>query len=167
VLGCEEKFLTAALVADALRQHGHVRFRALGSSMFPTFRSGDVLSVDACAADGLEVGEVAVVCDADRLFAHRLVEKQLDRSDPVVVTRGDSHWRSDPPRPASAVVGRVVSIGRNGRVIDAPFVSTVRGRVYGLFVSESTRLARRARRRARAIFAICRSSPQLFQTRAK
>jgi signal peptidase I len=154
VLRGQKEFLTAALVADVLGQHGHVQFRALGGSMFPTLRSGDVLSIEACAADAVEPGDVALIREADRLFAHRLVDKQLERGEPVVITKGDAHWRNDPPRPASVVVGRVVSATRNGRVLNAPFVSTRRERVYGLFVSESTRIVRRARQRARAIFAL-------------
>jgi signal peptidase I len=154
VLRRQEELLTGTLVADVLREHGAVRFRALGGSMFPTLISGDVLSIEACAADVVEIGDIVVMCEADRVFAHRLVDKQLERNEPFVITRGDAHWQNDPPRPASVVVGRVVGVARNGRVLRAPFGSTVRHRAYGLFVNESTRLVRRARQQARAIFAL-------------
>jgi signal peptidase I len=150
----QEELLKATLVADVLREHGHVRLRAYGSSMFPTFKSGHEIFVERSDAHTVEPGDVVLVWTDDRLFAHRLIRKQLDGEEPVIVTRGDAHWTDDPPRPASAVIGRVVSITRDGCVVNAPFRATVRDRVYGLMMNESTRLARRARQRARAIFVL-------------
>jgi hypothetical protein len=70
------------------------------------------------------------------------VEKQLESDDPFLVTRGDSHWRNDPARPVSTLLGRLVTLTRNGRVMKAPSHPTVVRRIYGLAASESTRFAR-------------------------
>jgi signal peptidase I len=144
----QEEFLTAApaLIADVLRQHGQVRIRAYGGSMFPAVRSGDVLLIRHCTADAVQPGDVVLVRDADRLFAHRLIEKHLEDREPFLVTRGDSHWRNDPARPASMLLGQLTAITRNGRVLTGPFDPTLAERARGLAVSELTRFARRSLR---------------------
>lgn len=151
-LGCvpsgKEELLTAAapaLAADVLRWYGQLRLRAHGSSMFPVIRSGDVLSIRYCTTEALQPRDVVLVADGDRLFAHRLIEKRLRNDEWFLITRGDSHWRCDPPRAASTLLGQVVAVKRNGRVLDAPFSTTLADRVYGLAASESTRLMRRVR----------------------
>jgi hypothetical protein len=76
------------------------------------------------------------VADRDRLFAHRLIEKPRQNGELVLITRGDSHWRSDPPRSASTLLGQVVAVTRNGGILNAPFPATLAERLYGLAVSE-------------------------------
>jgi hypothetical protein len=148
VQGGKKELLTAAapaLVADVLRRHGQLRLRAHGCSMFPVIRSGDVLSIRYCTTEALQPRDVVLVADGDRLFAHRLIEKRLRNDEWFLITRGDSHWRRDPPRAASTLLGQVVAIVRSGRVRDAPFSMTPAARLYGLAASESTRLMRRVR----------------------
>jgi hypothetical protein len=43
------------------------------------------------------------------------------------------------------LLGRVVAVQRNGRVLNAPFSMTLVERLYGLAASELTRLMRRGR----------------------
>ncbi len=145
--GIPEELLIAgpALVSDLLRAHGHVRIRALGGSMFPVIRSGDVLSIRRCAADAVQPGDVVLLRADERLFAHRLIEKRDERDLPSLVTRGDAHWRNDPLRPASALLGQVVSVIRNGRPPVATLRLTPARRLAGLAATEATRVARRVR----------------------
>jgi hypothetical protein len=148
VPGGKEELLTAAapaLVADILRQYGQLQLRAHGCSMFPIIRSGDVLSIRYCTTEALQPLDVVLIADGDRLFAHRLIEMRLRHDEWFLITRGDSHWRSDPPRAAATLLGRVVAVTRSGRVLDAPFSSTLAERLYGLAATELTRLIRRAR----------------------
>ncbi len=134
-----------ALVADVLRRYGQVRLRAQGCSMFPVIRSGDVLSIRYCTTEAVQPGDVVLVADGDRLFAHRLIKKRLRNDECLLVTRGDSHWRNDPPRPASTLLGQVTGVSRNGQALRAPFCSTLAGRLFGLAASESRGLTRRIR----------------------
>ena len=145
--GVQEEFLIAgpSLVGDLLRAHGQVRIRALGGSMFPVIRSGDVLSVRRCAVDAVRPGDVVLLQADDRLFAHRLIEKRGERHLSSLVTRGDAHWRNDPLRPGSALLGQVVAVTRDGRPPVATLRLTPVQRLVGLAASETTRVSRQVR----------------------
>jgi hypothetical protein len=58
------------------------------------------------------------------------------------VTRGDAHWRVDPPTPAAMVLGRVVTVTRDGSVAREVFRCTRVGRARGLVRGERLRLQR-------------------------
>jgi hypothetical protein len=140
-LGPQELLSEApALIADVLSRFGEARLRVIGGSMFPLVRSGDILTVRCCSSDQLQPGDIVLVRDGQRLFAHRLLAVQSsagrtsDHSsdDCWLITRGDSHWHCDPLRPASALVGRVVSLTRSSRVLDEPFALSVWDRLRGL-----------------------------------
>ena len=144
----EKELLTAAapaLMAGVLARYGQLRLRAFGSSMFPVFRPGDVLCIRRCTDEEVQRGDVVLMRDGDRVVAHRLIDKQRHDGESFLVTRGDSLWDSDPVRPASMLLGLVVAVVRNGRSLDGPLSATRRQRLYGLAVSESTRLSRRVR----------------------
>jgi hypothetical protein len=133
-----QELLTAAphLVAGVLRASGEARLRVLGGSMYPVLRSGETITVQACEADTLEIGDLLLVRDGDRLFAHRLVA----RTASTLVLRGDSHWHADPPRPLSSLLGRIVAITRDGVTVAAPFACAPLDRLRGLLFSEWTRM---------------------------
>lgn len=121
----------AALVAEILDRFGEARLRVTGGSMYPIIRSGDTLTVRHCRPDTLHGGDIVLLRDDPRLFAHRLLTVRLERDGPRdreasddrrwLITRGDAHWHRDPVRPASALLGRVVSLTRGGAVVDEPF----------------------------------------------
>jgi hypothetical protein len=138
----EKELLTAApaLLADVLRRFGEARIRATGGSMFPVIRSGETLTVRHCTVDQVRRGDVVLVLDGERMYAHRLVDVALVAGARWLVARGDSHWRRDPARPASSLLGRVVAVTRNGWQREEPFRCSVVQRISGLAASEWTRL---------------------------
>jgi hypothetical protein len=133
VQGSPEEFLSAAahLVADVLERFGEATLRVTGGSMFPTLRPGDVVTVRQATADGLVAGDLALVLDGDRLFAHRVVELR-DGDEPQLVLRGDSHWANDPPRPAASAIGRIVGVTRRGAALTMPLPCSLGDRLRGL-----------------------------------
>jgi signal peptidase I len=142
----QEEFLIAApaLVADVVRRFGEARIRVHGGSMFPAIRSGDVLTVRASTLGQIRPGDVVVMRDAARVYAHRLVRCVWLDGAPHLVTRGDAHWRTDPPRAATGLIGRVARIARAGRD-EAPVPCMLVDRARGLLASEWTRLRALAR----------------------
>jgi hypothetical protein len=138
--------VSAGLIADVLRQFGRVQLRAHGVSMFPSIRSGDVLSVARCLPGELEIGDVILARDSSRLFAHRVTSTHAAADGAWVATRGDSHWRRDPLLRAADVLGRVIAVTRDGRVMDGPFRCSLADRARGLALSEWTRISRGAGR---------------------
>lgn len=136
--------VSAALVAEVLDRFGEARLRVTGGSMYPIVRSGDTITVRHCHAGDLHDGDIVLLRDGPRLFAHRLLAVRLDAGDRLdrdehagrwLTTRGDSHWRCDPVRPASALIGRVVSLTRDGVLIDEPFELSWWNRARGLVCS--------------------------------
>lgn len=143
----QEELLTVvpALIATALAHFGEARLRAAGGSMFPTIRPGDVLTIRRCAIEQLREGDVILVRDGGaRVIAHRLLERVGEGPASQLVMRGDSHWENDPVRPAIDLLGRVTTVHRQQRVLDAPFRCSPIARAHGLLVSEWARLRYRA-----------------------
>jgi hypothetical protein len=50
----------AKLSTDILANGSSFRFRALGSSMFPMIRAGDIITIQPIQAESLNIGDVAL-----------------------------------------------------------------------------------------------------------
>lgn len=73
-----------SLFIDLLNRLGEARFRATGSSMLPSVRPGDILTVHQCEMRDARVGDIALFTRDSRLFAHQVVA----HSDGNLVTQG-------------------------------------------------------------------------------
>ena len=106
-----------ALLEDALTNGAAVRFRAEGASMYPTIRDGEIITVAAVSTDRVVVGDVLLCRQGARVLAHRVAGVTGHRGERSFQLRGDAKSSCDEPVGASAVVGRVVSVGLNGRFV--------------------------------------------------
>jgi GNAT superfamily N-acetyltransferase len=105
------------LSAEILRQGGSFQFRAHGSSMAPFIRDGDLLTVTPCDPAALVVGNVALYrTRRDRVVAHRVVRKSVQRGGWTLVTQGDARLHPDSPVPGDCLLGRITRIQRGDRV---------------------------------------------------
>lgn len=108
----------AEFSTDLLRQGVKIRFRARGRSMAPLIRDGDVLTVEPATSDGLRVGDVALHRIGGRqVVAHRVVGRHEEDGRPVLTTRGDASFNAPDPVREGDVLGRVVQVERDGRVV--------------------------------------------------
>ena len=101
------------LVLEVARTAGEVRLKVTGASMLPTVWPGDVLTVQRCEMSELQPGQIVLYRRDAKLTAHRITSMAGD----CLIARGDALPCCDPPVGAPEVVGRVVSIVRNGRSI--------------------------------------------------
>jgi hypothetical protein len=101
------------LVADVARSFGQVRLKVTGTSMLPSVYPGDILTVQRCHAADLNPGQIILGFRNEALVAHRLVRKEKNQ----FLTRGDSLYNYDHPFQVEEILGRVVSIDRDGREI--------------------------------------------------
>lgn len=108
--------LLGAVVDDALTTGAFVRFRAEGSSMYPTIHDGDVITIAPISTAEVVVGDVLLCRHDDRMLAHRVVGITARDSSLSFDLRGDAKAACDAPVRADAVIGRVISTSRNGRV---------------------------------------------------
>jgi signal peptidase I len=94
-----------------------VRFRAEGISMYPTIRDGEAITVAPVASEDVVSGDVLLCRHGTRVLAHRVVGVSICGGARVFALRGDAKAACDPPVASDAVVGKVIGVNRNGRVI--------------------------------------------------
>ena len=109
--------LFADAMHEALTSGALVRFRAEGTSMYPTIRDGEVVTIAPVACGEIVRGDVLVCRHCERFLTHRVVAVTGRDPDRVFHLRGDAKAACDAPVAAVNVVGRVISVDRNGRVI--------------------------------------------------
>lgn len=94
-----------------------VRFRAEGLSMYPTIRHGELITVGSVAAGEVVRGDVLLCRHSTGVLAHRVVAITGYGSERLLRLRGDAKMACDTPVAPSDVIGKVLSVERNGRAI--------------------------------------------------
>ena len=110
-----------------LRQGYGVRFYAKGWSMYPTIKDGEMITVEPVVPSQVRRGDILLYHNGKGMIAHRVVriarkKALLNPQDSVLGTvfilRGDASSTCDEPVEADQVLGKVVSVEQNGRLID-------------------------------------------------
>ena len=127
--------VAATLQAEAIRQlfinllrEGHViRSLAVGNSMSPAIKKGDLLVVKPLSLEEAEIGEI-VAYRRDEIHSvlttHRVIQKGKERGRRYIITKGDRNpYRDFPLVSSQEVLGKVTGIKRNGQMIslESPF----------------------------------------------
>jgi hypothetical protein len=108
--------------------------------MIPAIRPGDVLCIEPCTPEATRPGDVLLTRHGERVLAHRLIRKERRGGEDLLVTRGDALWHADPSQPASMLLGRVTGISRGGVTLARSRSTTWLRRLYGMTLTEATRL---------------------------
>ena len=106
-----------AVIEDALRKGATVRFRAEGTSMYPTIRHGDTITVVAVSPGQVARGDVLLCHQGRRVLAHRVVGVTTYGTERVFQLKGDARIECDAPVSASAILGAVIDVRRDRRLI--------------------------------------------------
>lgn len=114
-----------AHISGNVRDRGFTCLRALGGSMFPWIRHGDLLFVRKCQFDAVSSGDVILFEQNGRFFAHRVLRpmsaphlRNLSHENSFLVTKGDALDGEDPPVTSDCFLGRVIGIHRRRSHID-------------------------------------------------
>ena len=83
--------------------------------MYPTIRDGEAITVAAVSTDEVVRGDVLLCRHDTRLLAHRVVGVTTRGADRFYGLRGDAKAACDAPVSAGDLVGKVISVCRNGR----------------------------------------------------
>jgi hypothetical protein len=103
-----------------------VRFRAPGTSMHPTIRHGDLITVEPVAPANLRRGDIILYRLRTVFIAHRLVNiEEKNGCGLSFIVRGDASITCDAPVKSAQVLGKVVCLERDCRRID-PYSLKVR-----------------------------------------
>ena len=95
-------------MANSLLSSGYCfRFRAEGTSMRPTIRHGETLTVEPVDLETVDPGDILLYRHGDRPVAHRVVEIRRKQTPVEFVLRGDAKAACDAPVAADHVMGRV------------------------------------------------------------
>jgi|GEM_PF-659579 len=92
------------------------KFKIKGFSMYPTLYKGDDVEVEPAAKEAIERGDLLIFQKEDYLICHRLVEIFERNGETGFRTKGDAGTRSDPPLKWQQILGKVISIERNGKI---------------------------------------------------
>ena len=130
-----EGILAGTVAPEAIRQifidllrEGHViRSLAVGESMSPCIKKGDILVVKPISFEEAGIGEIVAYRKDEShslLTTHRVVQEGKDGDQRYLITKGDRNvYRDLPLVSPQDVLGKVVGIERNGQVIslESPF----------------------------------------------
>ena len=101
------------LVREAFQQGRRVHLTAMGVSMRPFIRSGDVVELAAMGARTLTPGTVVLTETTEgKYLLHRLTRRTADG----VFTRGDANFHEEGPFSPACVVARATGVVRGERV---------------------------------------------------
>ena len=107
------------VVTDLLSRGHSVRFRAKGSSMHPTIREGEAITVAPARPAGIRRGDVILYRSARGVIAHRVAGVERGPGGALVfIPRGDASQSRDDPVEEGAILGRVVTVERGGRALN-------------------------------------------------
>ena len=104
--------LKVEMITELVQKFGAARLRVLGSSMAPTLRPGDILSVRRAAPEEISVGQLIVFSSGPRLITHRVVATAEDEGVRRWVTRGDRTCCDDPAVLPENLIAVVESVSR-------------------------------------------------------
>lgn len=91
-------------------------FKALGRSMFPLIRNGDLVTIKAVNPEKLEIGDIIFYKKDDKYLLHRLIK--INHEDLLYCTKGDNLPSADLPINHEAILGILVSLKRNDHEIN-------------------------------------------------
>ena len=116
---CSPQRLFVDVSTELLRHGRAIRFRAPGSSMHPTIKDEDTITVDPVERTAIKPGDVLLYRSKVGVIAHRVVriEKENGTAHQFIL-RGDASGSPDAPVLPHQILGKVVWVERCGRLID-------------------------------------------------
>ena len=121
------KDLALELVAQQLVCGNCVRLTLTTTSMAPFLLPGDRLLLATVAVESLVVGDLVAIAARPCPLVHRMVAAPGRRGGQRVVTKGDAGTTFDRQFPPEAILGRVVSVQRNDKVLPLAALSAYYG----------------------------------------
>ena len=115
-LDTSKVFLDVA--TDVLWSGYRMRFRAGGSSMWPTIRPGEAITVEPATATEIKLKDIVLYRTGRGVIGHRVVRIANRNGEIVLLARGDADQGAGEPVAAKQLLGKVVAVERDGRCID-------------------------------------------------
>ena len=111
------------VAAELLSLGACVRFQASGHSMYPAIKDGEIIKVEPVEPSQIKKGDIVLYRMKKGVIAHRVVHiEKRNGGPPFFILRGDTLETCDGIVEPRQVIGRVISVERNGH--DYPLNST-------------------------------------------
>lgn len=104
------------LITELLQEGYKVNFSAPGHSMYPTIMANETIMVEPIDPGTVRLGDIVLYRTNSRLVAHRVIGIENEIND--FVLRGDASLTCDASVKSEQILGKVISIERNGCSID-------------------------------------------------
>jgi signal peptidase I len=95
-----------------------VSFEVQSVSMFPSLRPGDAVVTKRTPIEEVRCGDIVVVGESEHYVVHRVIRRLRRKEETGILTKGDISLFVDNPALKEHLIGKVIRIVRNGRVID-------------------------------------------------
>ena len=128
------------LAVEVLRTSGRMRLAARGYSMLPSLWPGDVLTIQATGLDQVAPADIVLSWRDGEFSMHRVLRRAQVNGETCLVTRGDSMQQEDLPVVSSELLGKLVAIERDGRLLSQIPACTLLTRSLGLALGSWGRL---------------------------
>ncbi len=105
---------------QVIRAKGWIELKSTGCSMFPLIREQDLCRFHPCDEPAVRRGDILLFHSPDgHLIAHRCRQILFVHGERRFRCQGDANGRMDDPIAADRLIGRLVQIGRQRKVIGA------------------------------------------------
>lgn len=125
---CSPQHLFIDVSTELLRRGQSVRFQAPGISMHPAIKEGETITAVPVSTFDIKRGDILLYLAGRKVIAHRVVSIEKKKSDSsnqsskfsprLFLLRGDASTICDEPVEAQQILGKVVSVERDGRSIN-------------------------------------------------
>jgi len=100
------------------RKGKHLSFRARGGSMSPFIRNGEIIEIRPIESRKIKSGDIIFYrANPNKLITHRVIKRILENGKIVFITKGDRSPTFDERVYSGDVLGKVVAVEKNGRII--------------------------------------------------
>jgi signal peptidase I len=110
--------IVSDLIREEMAQGTAFRFRVISGSMSPLIASGDEILVERASADKLRRGDIVLYTAGGAFHTHRLLARRRRGGATLLVTKGDTSLNPDQPWREEQLLGKVVAIRRENRMVD-------------------------------------------------
>ncbi len=117
----QESLIFKELSTEILKKNHILRFEARGGSMHPFIKDCDIIKIKSVSPEKLNPGDIVFFSsDNEKLIAHRIIKIQKGKSGSLsFLTKGDACDNYDKAISSSKILGKIISIERNGKEISS------------------------------------------------
>jgi hypothetical protein len=119
-------------LAECRKNNTLLELKNLSSDMHPVLQYGDILSVKACSADDLNEGDFFYYQSGSSVKLRRFLKRKYQHHEMQILGKAETLNAPDDPIRPVLVVGKVISVKRNGKSVNPKDPGLLRKILMGL-----------------------------------